>query len=143
MTGNTDTHTPLTPSPRGISDPPTACWLKEGNKHCADTATSLPLSRMYLYVLQHRRTVVSLLALPLCCDSVESGCMQQRRRMQKKMQIKPRHTRRHLGNDRRRPDKKSTAPLLWLTHDSDVITSHKVCSVLWCAFTKLITGGNL
>lgn len=66
---------------------------------------------------------MSLLALPLCFESVESGCMLQRRRMQKPMQIKPRQTRRHLGDDRRWPDEKATAPILWLFHDSDVITN--------------------
>lgn len=46
MTGNTDTHTPLTLSPPGISDPPTACSLKKAYKHCANTASSFPLSWM-------------------------------------------------------------------------------------------------
>lgn len=45
--------------------------------------------------------------------------MQQR--MQKPMQMELRQTRRHLGNDRRRPDKKATAPIHWLSHDSNVI----------------------
>ncbi len=71
---------------------------------------------------------MSLLALPHCFDSVESGCTQQR--MQKLMQIKSRQTRRHLGDDRRRPDKKATAPIRWSARDSDVITKRKVFGVL-------------
>lgn len=133
----TQTHThPLTPSPPGISDPPTASSLKKASKHCSNTASSFPLSWMYPYLLWWGRTVVSLLALPLCFESVESGCMQQR--MQKPMQIKPRQTLRHLGDDRRRPDEKAMAPILWLSHDSNVITSHEVCRVFWCTFQCLL-----
>lgn len=66
--------------------------------------------------------MVSLLALCLCFESAESGCMQ--RHMQKPMQMQPRQTRRHLGDDRRQPDRKATAPLLWLYYDSKVITNH-------------------
>lgn len=40
MTGNTDTHTTLTPSPPGISDPPTACSQKK--KRHTNTALIQP-----------------------------------------------------------------------------------------------------
>lgn len=63
--------------------------------------------------------------------------------MQKPMQIKPRETGRHLGDDRQRPDGKATAPILRLIPDSDVITSSYVCRLFQCSFDGLLKLSNL
>lgn len=105
----TQTHTPpLTLSPPGTTDPPTACSLKGGLPNSAplqprqppQPPNTLPLSLslthtpppaptpqswMCVFVLQLGSTGVSLLAFPFVWESVESRCMQQR--MQKPMQI--------------------------------------------------------
>lgn len=119
----TQTHTPpLTPSPWGIADPPTACSLKKASKRCTYTASSPPPSWTYPYV-NWSVTPGSSLLFGIC------GVRMQQR-MQKPMQIKARQRRRHLGDDRRRPDGKRPRPLC----SGCLLTAISLQRVFWCSF---------